>query len=344
MKGRGASNNPAGRFERLAFIPDDGQAVQGRPATEFLRDCSRSALSFNQSPDVGFDASLNPYRGCEHGCVYCYARPSHEYLGLSAGLDFETRILVKEDAPELLRQRLSSPSWKPQVIALSGVTDPYQPVERHLQITRRCLRVLADFRNPASVITKNHLVTRDLDLFQELARFEAVSVNLSITTLDNQLQRRLEPRASSPAARLQAVETLSRAGIPVRVMVAPVIPSLNDHEIPGILQAAAGAGARQAGYMLLRLPHGVKQLMSDWLEEHYPMRRSRVLGRVREVREGRLNDPQFFTRMSGTGSYAEQIQQLFQVARRKSGLDGDPPALSTQFFHRPGQSDQLPLF
>ncbi len=344
MKGRGASSNPAGRFERLAFVPDESAERADRPQTEFYRDASRTAVSFNESPDVGFDASVNPYRGCEHGCVYCYARPTHEYLGFSAGLDFETRILVKEDAPELLRCKLASRSWEPQIIALSGVTDPYQPAERKLEITRQCLEVLLDFRNPAAIVTKSALVTRDADLFVRMARYDTIAVNLSITSLDPGLQRKLEPRASSPAARLQAVAELSRQGIPVRVLVAPVIPSLNDHEIPAILEAAAEAGARQAGYILLRLPHGVKALMDEWLLEHHPLRRERVLGRVREVRAGRLNDPDFGTRMRGTGKYAEQIRQLFEVSRRKAGLEKEMPKLSTEHFRRPGRADQLGLF
>ena len=245
IRGRGAADNPPNRFEALAHAPDpeaidpDGPG----PDTEFLKDPSRSLITYNDSPDVGFTASINPYRGCEHGCIYCYARPTHEYLGFSAGLDFETKILVKEDAPELLRRELSSPRWTPQVLAISGVTDPYQPVERRLELTRRCLEVLAEFRNPVAIITKNHLVTRDVDLLGELARHEAVAVYLSVTTLDPRLARTMEPRTSQPARRLAAIEALSRAGVPSGVLVAPVIPGLTDHEMPKIVAAAARAGA-----------------------------------------------------------------------------------------------------
>ncbi|HBL30419.1 MAG TPA: radical SAM protein, partial [Acidobacteria bacterium] len=280
-RGRGAASNPANRFERLTVEME----VPGpeRVATELLRDGSRSLIVFNDSPDVGFDASINPYRGCEHGCVYCYARPSHEYLGLSAGLDFETRILVKEDAPELLRRELAAPKWKPQVIALSGNTDPYQPVERKLEITRRCLAVLAEFRNPVGVITKNELITRDIDHLAELAAHQAVSVAISITTLDGELARRMEPRASHPRDRLKAIERLAAAGIPTGVNVAPVVPGLTDHEMPKILEAAAAAGAGTASYVMLRLPGAVAGLFEDWLAEHVPQRKDKVLNRVRET-------------------------------------------------------------
>ena len=300
-------------------------------------------ISRNQSPDVPFETSLNPYRGCEHGCIYCYARPGHEYLGLSAGLDFETQIFVKEDAPALLRRALENPRWTPQVIALSGVTDPYQPVERRLLLTRRCLEVLAAFRNPVGLITKSGLVARDIDVLQELARYQAVSVTLSVTTLDPELARRWEPRAAQPRARLAAIRSLARAGIPVGVNVAPIAPGLNDHEAPAILKAAAEAGAGWAAYLLLRLPFGVKDLFARWLEDHYPERRNKVLGHIREVRGGRLNDNRFGTRMRGEGLYAEQIGDLFRLARQRAGLAERGPALSAEHFRRPG-ADQLSLF
>ena len=254
---RGAASNPANRFEQIHLERDEdwNPEEDALPTTKFFHDRTQKILSSNDSPDIGFTYSLNPYRGCEHGCIYCYARPFHEYLGFSSGLDFETRILVKEDAPELLRRELTSPRWQPKLLALCGVTDAYQPIERTLQITRRCLPVLAEFRNPVGVITKNHLVTRDRDILCGLAGFDAAAVFLSITTLDRELARVLEPRASQPEGRLAALRELSQAGIPVGVMVAPTIPGLTDHEMPAILQAARDAGARFAGYVLLRLPH-----------------------------------------------------------------------------------------
>ena len=344
FRGRGSAKNPKGRFEHLTLEadPDVDPLEQPQPQTQFLLDASRSVITTNKSPDVPFDASLNPYRGCEHGCSYCYARPFHEYLGFSAGLDFETRIVVKENAPELLRKELLSPQWKPQLLGLSGVTDAYQPVERKLGITRRCLEVLAEFRNPVTVVTKNHLVTRDSDLLAQLAAYQAASVALSITTLDPELARRLEPRASHPKRRLAAVKALSAAGIPAGVLVAPVIPGLNEHEIPSILEAAAKAGASFAGYVLLRLPHGVGEIFSDWLESHYPDRKEKVLSLVRETRQGRLHDPRFGSRMRGRGVYAEQIGSLFHVSRRRLGLGRRGSRLSIANFRRPGE--QLLLF
>ncbi len=345
VKGRGATDNPANRFEPLHVVAD-GWTDPGDPGprTQFLRDASRTVLSHNDSPDVGFDVSINPYRGCEHGCIYCYARPTHEYLGFSAGLDFETRILVKEDAPELLRRALLAPGWRPRPIALSGVTDPYQPVERRLRLTRRCLEVLAEFRNPVSVITKNHLVTRDADLLAELAGHRAARVAVSVTTLRPELQRVMEPRTPTPARRLDAIRSLAAAGVPVRVMVAPVVPGLTDPEIPAIVEAAADAGARAASYIVLRLPHGVKQLFADWLEAHFPDRRDRVLNRVRELRGGDLYDARYGSRMSGRGPYAEHIRQLFDMACRRAGFSDDEPPLSSAAFRRPPVGGQLGLF
>ena len=337
--GRGSSYNPRNRFESLAFVPDGAAAG---PSTQLLRDTSRSIIAYNDSPDVGFEASVNPYRGCEHGCIYCYARPTHEYLGFSAGLDFESRILVKEEAPELLRKELASPRWKPQVIALCGVTDPYQPVERRLELTRGCLKVLAEYRNPVAIVTKNHLVTRDVDLLRELAGRDAAVVFISVTTLDVGLCGRMEPRASQPRLRLDAIRTLTEAGVPVGVLVAPVVPALTDHEMPAILEAAAKAGAGCAGYSLLRLPFGVKDLFERWLEENYPDRKDKVLNRVREIRGGRLNDASFKTRMKGQGVFAEQVEGLFRATCRKLGLTRRAWNLSTASFRVP--SDQLSLF
>ncbi len=344
MARRGAAENPANRFERIAFEPEPADPAEApAPDTRFFTDPSRRILAENDSPDVGFDVSLNPYRGCEHGCAYCYARPTHEYLGFSAGLDFETRILVKRDAPARLRETLSRPSWKPQVIALSGVTDPYQPAERRLRITRGCLEVLAEFRNPAAIVTKSRLVARDADLLAELAAHDAAVVNVSVTTLDPELHRAMEPRAASPPQRLAAVEALARAGVPVGVMLAPIVPGLNDHEIPRILAAAAAAGAGFAGRIVLRLPHGLKDLFETWLERHYPARKAKVLNRVRSLRAGRLNDPRFGSRMRGEGIWAEQIARSFELAARRHGLDGPRPTPSAAAFRRPGGA-QLALF
>jgi DNA repair photolyase len=530
--GRGTSDNPPNRFERLRYEQDpEAEAPPGGagdpaplPRTELYRDSSRSIIARNESPDVGFEASINPYRGCEHGCVYClsgdtpilmaggstkllaairagerihgtalrggyrryvttrvlaqwavekpayrvtledgteliaggdhrfltergwkyvagadggsdcrprltrrdklmgigklagstdedgdalratrsrqsiaveparrlarlegrvvksapglrvaavepigvrplfdittgtgdfiadgvvshncYARPTHEYLGFSSGLDFETKILVKEDAPELLRRELSAPGWKPTVLALSGVTDPYQPAERRLRLTRRCLEVLAEFRNPVAIVTKSHLVTRDVDLLKELARWNACAVFVSVTTLRKDLVKVMEPRASSPEKRLQAIRELADAGIPAGVMVAPVIPGLTDHEIPSIIDAAAAAGARRAGYVVLRLPHALAGLFETWLEDHFPGRKQKVLNRIRAVRGGKLNDPRFGSRMRGEGAFAEEIASLFRLALGKAGIDGLSIDLSTSHFRRPGYR-QLTLF
>ncbi len=495
---RGTTLNPANRYEKLHVDAGEDEPAEAGPTdepTQFYRDTSRSALAENASPDVGFRFSLNPYRGCEHGCTYClvpttvvlhadmawrpigdvrvgdrlvgfderpaagktrkfreavveaawwsrrptirlvtdraeiltteehrwlqptpdrwsptralhtgdflgrvatearlgdrapfgremnldceavraiepgavadvvdiqtstgtflasglathncYARPSHEYLGFSAGLDFERRIMVKEDAPELLRATFRSPRWKPEVVALSGNTDCYQPVERRLGITRRCVEVFAEFRNPVSVITKSALVARDADLFAELAADGAAHVLCSVTTLDGELARRLEPRAATPERRLDAIRTLTRAGVPVGVMVAPVIPGLNDSEIPRILAAAAEAGAIGAGWVLLRLAAPLDRIFDDWLATHYPDRRARVLNRIRETRGGRISDSRFGRRMRGTGPYAEQLAALFAVGARKHGLDRPLPPLSVTAFRRPtAVGDQLRL-
>ena len=344
IHGRGAGFNPANRFEALHLEPDpeeEHDPERPRRQTVYYRDFTRTIIAHNDSPDVGFESSINPYRGCEHGCIYCYARPTHEFLGFSAGLDFESRIMVKENAAELLTAELSSPRWEPQTLVMSGVTDPYQPVERRLRITRSCLEVLAKFRNPVAMITKNALVTRDLDLLGELATERAAAVNISITSLDPKLQRVLEPRTSTPRARLEAIRRIREAGVPVGVMSAPVIPGLNDHEVPAILEAAAEAGARFAGYTVVRLPYAVAPLFERWLEEHFPDRKEKVLGRIRHLRGGeRLNDPRFKSRMRGEGIFAEQIRDLFTVGCRRAGM-GERPALSTAAFQRP--NEQLSL-
>lgn len=389
VRGRGAASQPANRFaargggeiaidfrdEPLeveewgddwgpgqAWGPgEEGAAGPGTaPAAErtvYLRDATRTILARNDSPDIPFDASVNPYRGCEHGCAYCYARPTHEYLGLSAGLDFERRILVKTDAAPLLRTALARRGWRPQVIAMSGVTDPYQPIERRLAITRSCLEVLLDFRNPVSIVTKSHLVARDIDLLRALSAHRAASVALSITSLDARLARALEPRAPGPAQRLHAIHQLAEAGIPVGVMVAPVIPGLTDAETPAILRAAAEAGAGFAGTVPLRLPHGVDALFADWLERHAPERKVKVLDRLGSLRREpgggragagaseRRSDPAFGSRMRGHGPYAQQLHDLFHLTRRRVGLARQAPWLSTAAFRRPEPvAAQLTLF
>jgi DNA repair photolyase len=349
VRGRGASWSPANRFEKLHLDLTDIDVVdvdpdaeeQPRRATQYFRDGTKSIITRNSSPDVGFETSLNPYRGCEHGCIYCYARPTHEYLGFSAGLEFESKIMVKTNAPELLRAELESPRWQPQTLVMSGVTDPYQPIERKLRITRGCLEVLAKFRNPVAIITKNRLVARDIDLLQELAKFNAVAVNLSVTSLDQNLQRVLEPRTSSPHARLDAIKQLRSAGIPTGVMVAPVIPGLTDHEVPKILDACAKAGAQFAGYTIVRLPWAVAPLFEHWLEEHFPDRKEKVLGRIRDLRGNRLNNSQWHTRMSGEGIFAEQIASLFKVGCHRAGIR-ERPKLSCQSFRR--STTQLQFF
>ena len=345
-KGRAAVSNPKNRFERIEtdFDPEHlNDPDLPSPRTQFFRDTSRTIVASNDSPDVGFDVSINPYRGCEHGCIYCYARPTHEYLGYSLGLDFETRILVKEDAPELLRAALTHRGWEPKPLAVSGVTDPYQPVERKLELTRRCLEVLADFRNPVIVITKNHLVTRDIDILRRLASHHAVLVNLSVTTLDRKLARVMEPRTAAPERRLEAISKLAEAGIPTGVLVAPVVPGLTDHEMPAIIEAAVAAGASHAGYVTLRLPHGVKGLFDRWLADHYPDHRDKVISRIRSVRDGGLDDPTFSTRMRGTGPVADQIQSMYRLACRKAGIERNRPALSSDAFRRPDDR-QMSLF
>lgn len=342
IRGRGASWSPANRFQKLHVDLNDSDVVDAdvdgkqrpRPVTQYFRDDSKSIITRNSSPDVGFETSLNPYRGCEHGCIYCYARPTHEYLGFSAGLDFESKIMVKTGAAALLRAELESPRWKPQVLVMSGVTDPYQPIEKKLRITRGCLEVLAKFRNPVVIITKNRLVTRDLDLLGELADYKAAAVNISVTSLNSRLQRVLEPRTSSPEARLDAIRQVRAAEVPVGVMVAPVIPGLTDHEVPKILEACAQAGAQFAGYTIIRLPWAVAPLFEHWLEEHFPDRKLKILGQIRDLRgKGRLNNSRWHARMTGEGIFAEQIASLFEVSCRRFGI-GNRPQLSGASFRR----------
>jgi DNA repair photolyase len=344
LPGRGAQSNPPNRFERLHITPDPDLEPEERPhpRTEYYFDTSESLLTRNDSPDLPFAYGLNPYRGCEHGCAYCFARPYHEYLGWSSGLDFETKILVKLRAPDLLRRELSSPRWQPEGIAMSGVTDCYQPCERQFRLTRGCLEVCAEFRHPISIVTKNALVTRDLDVLTELARHDCTAVYVSVTSLDPDLAGKLEPRASRPAARLRAIRTLADAGVPVGVMTAPIIPGLNDHEVPAILDAAADAGAKRAGYVVLRLPWAVKDVFLQWLEVHAPSKKARVLDGVKALRGGKLNVSEWGARLRGEGIFAAQIHDLFAIATRRAGLNAHRHALSTAHF-RPPRGRQLTL-
>jgi DNA repair photolyase len=345
LKGRGATFNPKVRFESAAVDPFDdgwGSLAQARaddlpPRTEVMPDASRTVIARNTSPDIPFDRSINPYRGCEHGCIYCYARPSHAYLGLSPGLDFETKLVAKLDAAPLLERELARPGYRCQPIALGTNTDPYQPQERRLGITRGILEVLAQCRHPVTIVTKSAAVTRDLDLLAPMAADGLARVAISVTTLDPALARTLEPRAAASHRRLEALRTLSAAGVPTSVMVAPVIPALNDHELEAVLEAAAAAGTRQAGYVLLRLPHEVKELFTAWLEAHAPLRAERVLALVRQCRGGKLNDPTFGRRMRGQGAYAELIAKRFALATRRLGLNRSSTPLRTDLFEPPAE-------
>lgn len=334
----GSHINPPNRFESKYAEPDleqlewDDEYLSRPRRIEYLDDQSKSIVTENDSPDLNFRFSVNPYRGCAHGCSYCYARPFHEYLGYNAGLDFETKIMVKRDAPKLFRDFLSRSDWQPELIAFSGITDCYQPAEREFQLTRQCLEVASEANQPVGIVTKNALVVRDLDILQSMAQRSLVNVSLSITTLDPELAREMEPRTSIPAARLRAIRELSAAGVPTKVMVSPIIAGLNDHEIPAILQAAKEAGARSASYIMLRLPLTVEPVFLEWLERTQPTRKERVISRIRQTRDGKLNSAEFGTRIRGTGEISEQIGNLFQVFARKHGLDERLPALDfTQF-------------
>lgn len=324
IKGRGSTQNPPGRFESTqAVAEDDGWWNEIAPEvlrTEVRAETAKSIISRNESPDIPFDQSINPYRGCEHGCIYCYARPTHEYLNLSPGLDFETRLSAKMNAVTLLREELAKPGYTVSPINFGANTDPYQPIERRLQLTRQLLTLLLECRHPLSIVTKNALVLRDLDLLRELASQRLVQVYLSITTADNALAARLEPRASAPHARLRAVAALATAGVPVGVFVAPVIPAITDHELEHLMSAAREAGATTLSYTLVRLPHAVKDLFRDWLAEHYPARAAHVMSLIQQMRGGADNDPRFHTRMRGSGQYGELLQRRFELQRRKLGL------------------------
>lgn len=349
-KGRGALSNPEGRFEtRRREDADDGwnrplEDEEPPPlATELRPDPSRHIITRNQSPDIPFAQSINPYKGCEHGCIYCYARPSHAYLNLSPGLDFETKIFYKDRAAELLDQELRKPGYRPAAITLGANTDPYQPAERKLKVTRGILEVLQRFRHPVSIITKSALVTRDLDLLAELARQNLAAVFLTITTLDDDLKRHLEPRAASPAARLKAMEALAKAGVPVGVMNAPIIPAINDAEMERVLEKAAEAGARGAGYVLLRLPYELKDLFREWLKEHYPLKAEHVMSIIRQSRDGKDYDSGFGTRFRGTGQFANLIARRFALAVKRHDLGFRGMRLSTEHFMVPPEGGQMEL-
>ncbi len=348
-RGRGARNNSASRFNQhqTAYHDDGWESLSDIPSlrTEILTETPKSIITRNTSPDISFDRSINPYRGCEHGCVYCYARPSHAYMGLSPGLDFESKLFIKPNAAALLREELTATNYQPATIALGANTDPYQPIERDYRITRGVIEVLQEFNHPFGIVTKSATVLRDLDILTEMAKRGLVKVAVSITTLDDKLARSMEPRASTPVKRLAALEILSKAGVPTVVMMGPIIPGLNDSEIENILKAARNAGVREAGYTMLRLPHEVKDIFKDWLEKEYPDRAAKVMSLVKSVRGGAENDPSFGTRMAGTGPYAWTIGRRFQLAAQRLALNTNRVKLRTDLFTRPPQKgEQMALF
>lgn len=353
-KGRGAGVNPEGRFEQVdreAF--DDGWESAAQEEERALKtvvsdERAKSIIARNDSPDIPFTQSINPYQGCEHGCIYCYARPSHAYRNLSPGIDFETRIFAKVNAPELLRKELSKPGYRCELIALGANTDPYQPTERDRRITRGILEVCAEFNQPVGIVTKNALVERDIDILAPMAKKGLAEVFVSVTTLDHELARRMEPRCTAPTRRLQAVRALADAGIPAGVMVAPVVPFLNDHEIEALVAAAAAHGAQRCAYILMRLPYEVKTLFREWLERHYPLKAAHVMSRVQALRGGKDNDPEFGSRMRGSGEFAKLLAQRFDVACKKAGLNqarrGEGIRRDTTQFRVPGVAEQGRLF
>ncbi len=349
-RGRGAVGNPAGRFEVRRVDPfddgwDAGERSEDRLVTSVTEERARTILSKNSSPDIPFDVSLNPYRGCEHGCIYCYARPTHSFLGLSPGLDFESKLFAKTNAPELLRAALRKPGYEPRPIALGTNTDPYQPIERRYEITRKILEVLEEFQHPATIVTKSALVLRDLDLLERMANAGRVHVYLSVTTLDRSLARTMEPRASTPERRLEVLGALTGVGVPCGVLAAPMIPALNDHELERILAAARERGVEQAGYILLRLPHEVAPLFEEWLHAHYPDKAHHVLSVLRQMRGGELYRAGWGHRMRGTGPFAELLRRRFETACRRLGLSRDRPLLDVDAFSVPPQrGDQSRLF
>ncbi|MDH5544221.1 MAG: PA0069 family radical SAM protein [Gammaproteobacteria bacterium] len=345
--GRGVSNNADGRFEQLQHIPAvpqwPGDLHETDNKTTITFEKAKRIISYNQSPDVPFDRSINPYHGCEHGCVYCFARPSHAYHGLSPGLDFERKLFAKQNAAELLRDELNAKNYRPATIAIGVNTDAYQPIERKLGITRRILEVLEESRHPLAIVSKSALIQRDIDILSSLARQGLVHVYISLTSLDNSLSRHMEPRASSPKRRLETIAALHENGIPVGVMLAPMIPAINTDELEAMLQAAKNAGAEQASYVLLRLPRELKDIFTHWLAENFPLRQERVLQYIREMREGKLYNNAFGTRMSGSGPYAEMLAQRFRLQCKKLGLNERTEELRTDIF-RKSASPQMSLF
>ncbi|HXM00229.1 MAG TPA: PA0069 family radical SAM protein [Rhizomicrobium sp.] len=349
LRGRGARSNASGRYEKeTRVLVDDGWSEDDEPSpslkTEILRDTSRTIVTRNTSPDISFSQSINPYKGCEHGCIYCFARPTHAYLGMSPGADFESKIFAKPNAAELLRRELSAKTYVPKVIAIGTNTDPYQPTERRLKIMRSILEVLWEFRHPVGIVTKSSLVLRDLDVLAPMAEAGLAKVALSVTTLDRRLARTMEPRASTPPKRLEAIRHLNDAGVPAGVMFAPVIPALNDDELEAVLSEAVHAGAKTAGYVLLRLPLEIKDLFREWLEANEPNRAKHVMSLIRSMRGGRDYDSQWHTRMKGTGPYAEMISRRFHLAVKRLGLNRDSRSLDLSQFHRPAVAgEQLAL-
>lgn len=341
QKGRASQSNLPNRFEKFHIDEEffdenyfEDPEEESKTVTEFFRDDSKTILAENNSPDVKAKFSINPYRGCEHGCIYCYARPTHEYLGFSSGLDFESKIMVKHNAPELLRKEFMKKSWRPQPVFFSGNTDCYQPVERKLKLTRSCLEVFCEFRNPVLIITKNSLIRRDIDILKELSDLNLVKTVVSITTLDAELHRKMEPRTSSPSRRLDTVEFLSSQGILTGVNIAPIIPGLTDEEIPEIIKQVSERGATFAGKIILRLPHSVKELFTNWLEKNYPDKSNKILNRLREMHGGELYNNEYGKRMTGEGKYAEMIKQIFDFNCKKYGLNENAVQLSIDKFQR----------
>lgn len=351
FRGRGASFNPQNRFEKLSvedFIFDEWSGLEEPEiknlSTEYFIDNSKTVIAKNDSYDVGFDYSFNPYRGCEHGCIYCYARPSHEFLGFSSGVDFETKIMVKPNGAKLLEDEFKKKNYKPDMIMFSGNTDCYQPIEKKLRITREALKVCLKYGNPVGVITKNALIQRDIDILKEMSGLNLVSVTLSVTTLNKELARKMEPRTSSPEMRLKTIEALAENNIPVGVNVAPIIPALNDKEIPEILKEASERGAKFAGMVMLRLPYAVKDLFVDWVKREFPERANKILNSIRDIRGGKLNSSEWGKRFSGEGELAGTIHKLFKITCRKYGLNKRVFNLNRKHFKVPEKNNQLTLF
>jgi DNA repair photolyase len=347
LHGRGAVSNASGRFEKeTRVLIDDGWSDEPEPSlkTEILKDSSRTIITRNTSPDISFSQSINPYKGCEHGCIYCFARPTHAYLGFSPGADFESKIFAKPNAAELLRKELSAPNYRPQVIAIGTNTDPYQPIERKLKVMRSILEVLWEFKHPVGIVTKSALILRDLDILVPMAEAGLAKAALSVTTLNRELAREMEPRASTPPKRLEAIKRLNAAGVPAGVMFAPIIPALNDEELEHVLEAAKDAGARSAGYVLLRLPLEIKDLFREWLEANEPNKAKHVMSLIRSMRGGKDYDSQWNTRMRGTGPYADMIAKRFHLAVKRLGFNGESRPLDLTQFTRPVQvGEQLAL-